>query len=151
MATQLRIFALLCMAALLGACASSNSGDTYTRGQTRQTQTVKMGTVESVRPVKIEGTGTPVGTGAGAIIGGVAGGSMGGGRGSIITSVLGAVVGGMAGAAVEEGVTRENGIEITVQMDRGDTLAIVQEAGEQFQPGDRVRVLQSGNVSRVTH
>ena len=90
MATPFRILTLLCLAAFLGACASSNSGGAYTRGQTRQVQTVKMGTVESVRLVKIEGTGSPVGTGAGAVIGGVAGNSMGGGRGRAITTVLGA-------------------------------------------------------------
>ena len=133
------------------ACASSHSGGAYTRGPTRQVQTVKMGTVESVRLVKIEGTGSPVGTGAGAVIGGVAGNSMGGGRGRAITTVLGAVVGGVAGAAAEEGITRKDGFEITVQLDKGDMIAIVQEADEEFQPGDRVRVLEGGGVTRVTH
>jgi outer membrane lipoprotein SlyB len=151
MATPFRILTLLCLAAFLGACASSNSGGAYTRGQTRQVQTVKMGTVESVRLVKIEGTGSPVGTGAGAVIGGVAGNSMGGGRGRAITTVLGAVVGGVAGAAAEEGITRKDGFEITVQLDKGDMIAIVQEADEEFQPGDRVRVLEGGGVTRVTH
>lgn len=151
MATPFRILTLLCLAAFLGACASSNSGGAYTRGQTRQVQTVKMGTVESVRLVKIEGTGSPVGTGAGAVIGGVAGNSMGGGRGRAITTVLGAVVGGVAGAATEEGITRKDGFEITVQLDKGDMIAIVQEADEEFQPGDRVRVLEGGGVTRVTH
>ena len=69
MATHFRILTVLCLTAFLGACASSNSGGGYSRGQTRQVQTVKMGTVESVRLVKIEGTGSPVGTGAGAVIG----------------------------------------------------------------------------------
>ena len=151
MATPFRILTLLCLAAFLGACASSNSGGAYTRGQTRQVQTVKMGTVESVRLVKIEGTGSPVGTGAGAVIGGVAGNSMGGGRGRAITTVLGAVVGGVAGAAAEEGITRKDGFEITVQLDKGDMIAIVQEADEEFQPGDRVRVLEGTGVTRVTH
>ena len=151
MATPFRILTLLCLAAFLGACASSNSGGAYTRGQTRQVQTVKMGTVESVRLVKIEGTGSPVGTGAGAVIGGVAGNSMGGGRGRAITTVLGAVVGGVAGAAAEEGITRKDGFEITVQLDKGDMIAIVQEADEEFQPGDRVRVLEGSGVTRVTH
>ena len=151
MATHFRILTVLCLAVFLGACASSNSGGGYTRGQTRQVQTVKMGTVESVRLVKIEGTGSPVGTGAGAVIGGVAGNSVGGGRGQAITTVLGAVVGGLAGAAAEEGITRKDGYEITVQLDKGDMLAIVQEADEQFQPGDRVRVLEGGGVTRVSH
>ncbi|MDR2874433.1 MAG: glycine zipper 2TM domain-containing protein [Methylobacillus sp.] len=148
---HLRTLSLLGLAAFLGACASSNSGDVYTRDQTRQAQTVKMGTVESVRTVKIEGTKSPVGTGAGAVVGGVAGSSMGGGRGSIITAVIGAVAGGLAGSAIEEGVTRKEGVEITVTMDRGSTIAIVQEgSAADFQVGDRVRVLEADGVTRVT-
>lgn len=151
MARHLRILTILCLGAFLAACASSNSGGAYTRGQTRQVQTVKMGTVESVRLVKIEGTGSPIGTGTGAVVGGIAGNSMGGGRGKAITTVLGAVAGGIAGAAAEEGITRKDGIEITVQLDKGDMIAIVQEADEEFHPGDRVRLLEGGGVTRVTH
>lgn len=151
MAKYLRIFIVLCLGALLAACASSNSGDTYSRSQTRQVQTVKMGVVESVRLVKIEGTGSPVGTGAGAVVGGIAGNSMGGGRGRAITTVIGAVAGGLVGAAAEEGITRKDGVEITVQLDKGPMLAIVQEADEEFHPGDRVRVLEGGGVTRVSH
>ncbi|MEZ0238522.1 MAG: glycine zipper 2TM domain-containing protein [Methylophilaceae bacterium] len=151
MAKYLRIFIVLCLGALLAACASSNSGDTYSRSQTRQVQTVKMGVVESVRLVKIEGTGSPVGTGAGAVVGGIAGNSMGGGRGRAITTVIGAVAGGLAGAAAEEGITRKEGVEVTVQLDKGPMIAIVQEADEEFYPGDRVRVLEGGGVTRVSH
>ena len=46
--------------AVLGGCASSMSGGAYSRGQARQVQEVKMGVVESVRRVKIEGTKSPV-------------------------------------------------------------------------------------------
>lgn len=151
MAKYLRIFIVLCLGALLAACASSKSGDTYSRSQTRQVQTVKMGVVESVRLVKIEGTGSPVGTGAGAVVGGIAGNSMGGGRGRAITTVIGAVAGGLAGAAAEEGITRKEGVEVTVQLDKGPMIAIVQEADEEFYPGDRVRVLEGGGVTRVSH
>lgn len=142
---------LLCMAAFLSACASSKSGDVYTREQTRQVQTVKMGVVEGVRTVKIEGTKSGVGTGAGAVVGGVAGSTMGGGKGKVITSVLGAVAGGLAGSAAEEGLMRTDGVEITVKLDSGSMIAIVQEATEEFHPGDRVRVLEGGGATRVTH
>ena len=149
--TTFRLLVLLCLSSLLAACASSNSGDTFSRDQTRQAQTVRMGVVESVRSVRIEGTKTPIGAAAGAAIGGVAGSSVGGGRGSTIAAIAGAVAGGLAGAAVEEGVTRRDGIEITVTLDSGVMIAIVQEATEQFQAGDRVRVLDGGGTTRVTH
>ena len=141
----------LCMVGLLSACASSKSGDVYTREQTRQAQTVKMGVVESVRTVKIEGTKSGVGTAAGAVVGGVAGSTMGGGKGKIITSVLGAVAGGVAGSAAEEGIMRTDGVEITVKLDNGSMIAIVQEATEAFHAGDRVRILEGRGTSRVTH
>lgn len=137
---------------LLAGCAASNSGDVYRRDQTRQVQTVKMGVVESVRTVKIEGTKSPVGTAAGAVVGGVAGSTIGEGKGSLIGAVVGAVAGGLAGSAIEEGVTRKDGLEITVKLDNGNMLAIVQEAaGEAFHPGERVRLLEGGGDTRVTH
>lgn len=147
----IRIMAIITMAAALAACASSNSGSVYKRGEARTVQTVKMGVVESVRQVKLEGTKSPVGTGAGAVVGGVAGNSMGGGRGRAITTVLGAVVGGLAGSAAEEGITRKDGVEITVKLDSGNMIAVVQEADEQFNPGERVRVLEANGVTRVSH
>jgi outer membrane lipoprotein SlyB len=147
----LRIFFVAILAAGLAACATGNSGSVYTREQTRQAETVKMGVVESVRQVKIEGTKTPVGTAAGAVVGGVAGSEIGEGKGSIIGAVVGAVAGGLAGSAIEEGVTRKDGLEITVKLDSGGLIAIVQEADEQFHPGERVRVLEGGGVTRVSH
>jgi outer membrane lipoprotein SlyB len=110
-----------------------------------------MGVVESVRQVKIEGTDSKIGTVAGGVVGGVAGSSVGDGKGSIITGVLGAVAGALAGSAVEEGLTRKDGVEITVKLDNGSLVAIVQEADEQFHPGEKVRLLQSGGVTRVSH
>lgn len=46
------------MSLLLGGCASSLTGDSYSRDEARRVQTVRMGTIESLRPVKIEGTKT---------------------------------------------------------------------------------------------
>lgn len=141
----------LCMVGLLSACASSNSGDVYTRDQTRHPQTVKMGVIESVRQVKIEGTKTPVGTAAGAVVGGIAGSTIGEGKGSAIAAVVGAVAGGLAGSAAEEHLTKKDGLEITVKLDSGSMIAIVQEATELFHPGERVRVLEGGGTTRVSH
>ena len=151
MTITLRTLTALCLIGLLAACASSNSGGAYTRSQTRQVQTVTMGVVESVRLVRIEGTGSGVGTATGAVVGGVAGSTLGGGRGKVLTTVIGAVAGGLAGSAAEEGMTRTDGLEITVKLDSGSMLAITQEADEQFHAGDRVRVLEGGGVTRVSH
>jgi outer membrane lipoprotein SlyB len=136
---------------LLSGCASSLTGDSYSRADARKVQTVRMGTIESLRPVRIEGTKTPIGAGAGAVVGGVAGSTIGGGRGSAVASVLGAVGGGLAGAAVEEGVTRKQGVEITVREDDGVLRAYVQavEPNQIFRVGQRVRITSVNGQSRV--
>ena len=145
------IVAVAASVAVLGGCASSMSGGAYSREQARQVQEVKMGTVESVRQVKIEGTKSPVGTGAGAVIGGIAGSNVGQGKGSTVGTILGAVAGGVAGSLIEEGVMSKDGLEITVKLDSGRIIAVTQEADEQFRSGERVRVLSGGGVTRVTH
>ena len=142
---------ILLIASLLNACASSNAGDVYSRDEARKIQTIRKGVVESVRTVKLEGTKTPIGTVAGAAVGGVAGSTIGGGKGSAIAAVIGAVVGGLAGSAVEEGVTRKDAFEITVKLDNGSLVAVVQEATEKFAPGDSVRLIENAGVTRVSH
>jgi outer membrane lipoprotein SlyB len=138
---------------LLSACASGVGGGDYAREQARGVQEVQMGVVESVREVKLEGTKSGVGTMTGAVVGGVAGSEIGHGKGSVVGSVLGAVAGGVAGAAVEEGTTRQKGVEVTVKLDGGRMIAITQAADdkETFKVGDRVRILSGGGVTRVTH
>jgi outer membrane lipoprotein SlyB len=147
----LKTLFILMIASLLNACASSNAGDVYSRDEARKVQTIRKGIVESVRTVKLEGTKTPVGTAAGAVIGGVAGSTVGDGKGSAIAAVIGAVAGGLAGSAIEEVATRKDALEITVKLDNGSLVAIVQEATEKFSPGDSVRLIESGGVTRVSH
>ena len=146
-----KLYLIAFLSVFLAACASSNSGNVYSRDDARKVQTIKTGVVESVRLVKLEGTKSPIGTVAGGAIGGIAGSSVGGGRGSAIAAIIGAVAGGLAGSAIEEGVTRKDGLEITVKLDGGSMIAIVQEADEQFHPGEKVRIVENADTSRVTH
>ena len=138
-------------ATVLAGCAGSQSGSAYSRTQTRGEMHVRMGVVESVRTVLIEGTQSGVGAVAGGVVGGVAGSNVGQGRGSTVGSVLGAVLGGVAGQAIEEKVSKKDGLEITIKLDSGGLTAIVQEATEEFHAGDRVRLLDGGGTTRVTH
>ena len=146
-----RFFLLLVIAIALGGCASSKSGDTYSRDEARRVQNVQVGVVEGSRPVKIEGTKTAIGAGAGTVVGAIAGSTTGQGKGSTIGSVLGAVAGGVVGAAAEEGLTREDGVEVTIRLENGRIISVVQAGKEQFQPGDKVRILEGGGETRVTH
>jgi outer membrane lipoprotein SlyB len=135
---------------LTGCAAPGLGGGSYSREQARREQTVRMGHVESVREVKLEGTRSGIGPGAGAVAGGIAGSSIGHGRGSALGAVAGALVGGIAGQAAEQGFTGKRGVEVTVKLDNGQMVAIMQEADETFRPGDRVRILSDGATSRVT-
>lgn len=148
-------FALILMtssALFLAGCATSQSGGSYTPSQAQREMTVRMGVVESVRIVTISGTQSGGGTAAGAVVGGLAGSSVSrGDRRSAAGGVLGAVAGAVAGHMLEEGITKKQGLEITVRYDNGTLGAITQEADETFNVGDRVRVLTGGGVTRVSH
>jgi outer membrane lipoprotein SlyB len=146
-----QLLAIGLLSLFLAACASSNSGSVYSRDDARKVQTIKTGVVESVRQVKLEGTKSAVGTVAGAAVGGVAGSSIGHGKGSVVGAVIGAVAGGLAGSAIEEGVTRKDALEITVKIDGGALVAIVQEADEEFRAGDKVRLIENAGTTRVSH
>lgn len=145
-------FAIALLAALLlTGCAGSRSGSTYSREQTRHEMQVRLGVVESVRAVAMEGTNSGAGSLAGAAVGGVAGSNIGGGKGQIVGAILGAIFGSMAGSAIEEDATKKTALEITVKLDNGHLIAVVQEADERFNPGERIRVLSGGGTTRVTH
>jgi outer membrane lipoprotein SlyB len=148
---RIQAVALVIAVTALAGCAQGLGGGAYTRDEARREQNVRLGVVESVRPVQIEGTRSGIGPAAGAVVGGVAGSTVGGGRGSTVAAVIGAVAGGVAGQALEEGTTRKNGVEVTVKLNNGALVAIVQEADETFRAGDRVRILSDGRTSRVTH
>ena len=144
------LFLLICIT--LTGCASSRSGKVYSRDQARTAQTIQLGTVVQVEQVQIEGSKSQAGTLAGGATGGALGSAIGQGSGRTIATVVGAVVGGLAGSAVEEQVTRKTGLEITVDLDNGQALVVVQEADEAFLVGDRVRILRgSDGTTRVRH
>lgn len=111
-----------------------------------------MATVQGVREVMIEGTKSAIGAGAGTIVGGVAGAaSSQNNAASTIASVVGAVVGGLVGAGLEEGITRQAGLEITIKYDDGKMVVVVQGNNEKFKTGDRVRVIYNSGITRITH
>ena len=144
------LLAAVAATTVLGGCASGLGARDYQRTEARRAMTVQYGVIQEVRVVKLEGTKTPLGSLGGAAIGGIAGSTVGGGRGASVATVIGAIAGGVAGSAVEEGVTRQTGLELTVRLDSGQTLAVVQaDEGEGFRIGDRVRVLEDGRSTRV--
>ena len=117
----------------------------------RNEQTVRYGTVDSVRTVTVPGKDTGAGSLVGAVAGGLAGAEVGKGRGAAVGAVIGTVAGSIAGSALEDHMTRTEAFEIVVELDNtGELRAITQEpAAGTFQRGERVRLVTGGGVTRV--
>ena len=138
------------MAALLGACTTT-SPDVVQRGDAQRLSNVQDATVLSVRPVTVEGTRGGVGGATGAVVGGVAGSTRSSGKEQAVIGVLGAVAGAVVGNAIERSATREDAVEILLQLRNGERRAVVQaKAGENFNPGDPVVLVTTGGKTRVT-
>jgi outer membrane lipoprotein SlyB len=142
----------LAMAGLLAGGCAYQAGNTDYRGyETLGEQSVRFGVVESVREVRIDPRETGVGTAGGAVLGGLAGSNVGGGNGQIAGAIGGAILGGIIGQNIEKSANERRGLEVTVMLDTGKYLAVVQEADEPFRAGDRVRILSGRGTTRVTH
>jgi outer membrane lipoprotein SlyB len=135
----------------LGGCAYHAGSADYRGYEVRGEQSVRFGVVESVREVRIDPRDTGVGTASGAVLGGIAGSNVGGGNGQIAGAIGGAILGGIIGQSVEKSANERRGVEVTVLLDSGRYLAVVQEADEEFRAGDRVRILSGRGNTRVTH
>jgi len=140
---------LLLAAWVLAGCATHESANVYDKHEAGREQTVRMATVDSVRKVVLDGSQSGIGAAAGGAVGGIAGSGVGHGNGSAVAAILGAVAGGLVGNMVEHKGTSKDALEITVKLDSGELRAIVQEADVDLQPGQRVRLLSSGGVTRV--
>ncbi len=136
---------LLIVAVAVGGCSLPPRGDVYSRHETRTVWDVRYGEVVDVDEVTIEGRRSALGRVGGGLVGYEAGRTVGSGAGSRVAGVVGAVAGAVAGEAIEEGVTREKGLQITVRLDSGRTLAVVQAADQRFSAGERVKVYSRGD------
>lgn len=139
------LFALL----VLGACASQTGGS-FTSGQARSAQTVSMGEIIQLDAAFIDNDASGLGTLGGAVVGGVAGSTIGGGRGRVLSTLGGAVVGGLVGTGIERSLNSRDAIDVTVRLDNGQVLSVVQELGSEertFTVGDRVRVIRGSDGS----
>ncbi|MGE8357233.1 MAG: hypothetical protein ACN6N0_12665 [Microvirgula sp.] len=112
------------VAALTLAGCASNSASLYTTSQAQRVQTV-------------------------AALGGLAGSNVGKGTGAAAGAIVGALLGGAATNAAQKNMGGQAAYEITVQLDTGRTISIVQQADTPISSGMRVRVLSGGGADRV--
>lgn len=135
--------------ALLAGC-STTSPDVIKPGEAQRLSQVEDAVVLNIRPVVVEGSQSGGGAATGAVIGGVAGSSVGGRREALAVGALGAVLGGVVGNAAERYGTREDAVEILLQMANGQRRAIVQAQGrETLKAGDAVILVTTGGKTRV--
>jgi outer membrane lipoprotein SlyB len=146
----LALAGLLAVGALLSAC-STTSPDVIKPGDAQRMSQVEDAVVLNVRPVVVEGSQSGLGGATGAVIGGIAGtGASSNNNASAMIGIAGAVVGGVVGNAVERFGTREEAIEILLQMPNGARRSLVQAKGtEAFNPGDAVILVTTGGKTRV--
>ena len=135
---------------LAGCATQSNSSKVYRAGESQVEQSIRYGTVESVRAVTIVRDSKGAGIIAGGVVGGVAGSTVGEGKGSTIASVLGALGGAIAGQMIEEQANQRPGFEIVIKLDKGEKTVVVQEADEALKAGDAVQLVGFGSAIRVS-
>lgn len=147
---MIRTLSALTLSAVLAACATS-SPDVISRNDAQRMSSVIDATVLTVRPVVVDGSQSGGGAVAGGVVGGIAGSSVGGHREGAVVGVLAAVAGAVIGNAIERNATREESLEIIVQLKNGERRAIVQAKGaESFNPGDAVILVTTGSKVRVS-
>ena len=133
------LFAGLCVL-LLSGCAS-RSNQTIPATSAGKIQTLDVGTVVAVNEVTIDGTRSNVGRIAGATVGAGVGQSAGSGNGRILTGALGGAAGMVVGGMIEKELTKKHAQEVTISMDDGGTIVVVQRITQPpFMEGDRVRI-----------
>ncbi|MDB4478799.1 hypothetical protein N9040_00395 [Akkermansiaceae bacterium] len=136
---------------LLSCVPATQTGTSYSRGEARVLQQVKIGKVLDVAEVAIEGTKSGAGEIVGGAVGGIAGRNTGSGAG--VAAVLGGAVGSVVGAKIEEARTRSRGHEYTIRLDKGEVISVVQAIDPKAVPivaGDEVKLLSQGATYRVT-
>lgn len=141
--------AMVAATVLVTGCVTPDSANVYSKSEMRRPAKVRAGVIEQIRPVKMEDA-MGIGAVSGAAIGGIAAGSgIGKGSGSLIAGIAGALLGGILGDKIERGVVRKDALELTVRMQNGERLVIVEDADIALYQGQAVDVIDDGKTARV--
>ena len=143
---------LLVLDLLLLSCANSSlQPDTFERDAAQRISNVLYGEIASLKLVKIEGD-----TKSGTIVGGLIGAAAGSGISdskpeSEIGAVLGGVIGATLGGNLSKNIRAVEGVQLTINLDDGRTISVVQEVGAyKFSVGDLVEVISTKGKTRVS-
>lgn len=90
-----------------------------------------------------------VGSVVGAVAGGIIGYQFGGGAGKTLLAIGGAVAGAAAGTAAESKLNKQDAHKVTVAMQSGGTVTIIQPVDSRLRNGMNVRITGGGDTARV--
>ena len=147
-----KISTLMTFLLFLTSCANSSlKPDSYDRESVQKISNVLYGEIVSLKKVTIEG-GTKSGTIVGGLVGAAAGSQV---SDSKPESEIGAVIGGAIGATLGGNVSKSiqsvEGVQLTINMDDGRTISVVQETSQySFSIGDLVEVISTKGKTRVS-
>ena len=142
------IMLLVGLTLALSACSNNapiaqNQAGTLTK---ESVVTVKQGVVTSVKNVAIMGRkGNAVGT-VGSVTGSILGAS-----GTIAGSLIGSMIGGAIGSEADKALSKQKGLEITLQLNDGASVIVTQLAKTEFKAGDKVQLIIKDNKAQVAH
>lgn len=134
----------------VGGCATGEyDPNTYHGSQANMVGGYQPGVVTSVRDVSIQDNPSGFGAVSGAIIGGLLGSQVGGGSGKYIGAAVGSVGGGVVGNSVEKSSSKVDAQEITVRLNNGADIVLVQENTQEIQSGERVKLMSHNGHFRI--
>lgn len=141
---------LMFMLVLVGGCSEMGTMGGPRYGETSSTparQSDRYGTITRLERVKVDDSyKLGVGTAVGAVAGGILGSEIGDSTGA---TVAGAVLGGLAGTYGESKLVKKNAQKITVGMDTGGRVTILQPENSRLREGMKVWIEGSGENARV--
>jgi outer membrane lipoprotein SlyB len=132
-------FFVALVVSMVAGCTFPSSAPLVSKSAVGNVQVLDFGRVVATRDVVVDGEKTLLGISGGAALGGAAahpGGYSAASTGEVVAQAAAAVVGA---------VTREKAQELTIELDDGRVVVIIQEVPDgRFQQGDRVQVNHGG-------
>ncbi|MDR2668809.1 MAG: glycine zipper 2TM domain-containing protein [Desulfovibrio sp.] len=135
----------LLVATLLPACG----GKQYSDGDLRSVEAVRSGRVVDVAEVMVKEEKSLAPAVAGGVVGGMLGSYFGLGTGRELFGLAGAAVGAHIGYGSDMTYRRYPALQLTIELDGGRMVIVVQGHTEYFVRGDRVRVVGLGDGRAV--
>jgi outer membrane lipoprotein SlyB len=144
---------LLLVIALASGCAEMGTLGGPKYGDTTGTvasQADRNGRIMSAEIIKVDASYKfGIGTAIGAVAGGLLGSQIGSGRGATAATVAGAAAGAAAGTYAESKMNKMDAQRVTVRMNTGGQVIIVQPVDSRLRNGMNVIVEGSGESGRV--